>query len=47
MLEYYFSKKGGRLLIEQAKNPKDSLSKPSVSLYDLSEAKAIVLSREE
>jgi len=45
VLEYYFSKKGGRLLIEQAKNPKDSLSKPSVSLYDLSEAKAIVLSR--
>ena len=45
VLEYYFSKKGGRLLIEQAKNPKDSLSKPSVSLYDLNEAKTIVLSR--
>ena len=45
LLENYFSKKGGRLLIEQAKSPKDSLSKPSVSLYDLSEAKAIVLSR--
>lgn len=45
VLEYFFSKKGGKLLIEQAKNPKDSLSKPSVSLYDLKEAKTIVLSK--
>lgn len=45
VLEYYFSKRGGKLLIEQAKNPKDSLSKPSVSLYDLNEAKTIVLSK--
>ncbi|MBL7724637.1 MAG: S9 family peptidase [Chitinophagaceae bacterium] len=45
VLEYYFSKKGGKLLIEQAKNPKDSLSKLSVSLYDIKEAKTIVLSK--
>ncbi|MBI3138718.1 MAG: S9 family peptidase [Sphingobacteriales bacterium] len=45
VLEYYFSKKGGRLLIEQARNPKDSLSSPMVTLYDLNAAKAIVLSR--
>lgn len=45
VLEYYFSKKGGKLLIEQAKNPKDSLSKLSVSLYDSKEAKTIVLSK--
>ncbi len=45
VVEYYFSRKGGRLLIEQAKNPKDSLSKPMVTLYDLTTAKAIVLSR--
>lgn len=45
VLEYYFSKKGGKLLIEQAKDPKDSLSKPSVSLFDLKEAKTIVLSK--
>lgn len=45
VLEYYFSKTGDKLLIEQAKNPKDSLSKNAVTLYDLQEAKAIVLSR--
>lgn len=45
VLEYYFSKTGGKLLIEQAKNPKDSLSKNAVTLYDLKEAKAIVLSK--
>jgi acetyl esterase/lipase len=45
ILEYYFSKKGEKLLIEQAKNPKDSLSKPMVLLYDLKEAKEIVLSK--
>ena len=43
--EYYFSKKGGKLLIEQAKNPKDSLSKMTVSLYDLKSSTVIVLSR--
>lgn len=45
VLEYYFSKTGGKLLIEQAKNPKDSLSKNTVTLYDLKEVKAIVLSK--
>ena len=44
VLEYYFSKKGGKLVIEQGKNPKDSLSKVSVTLYDLKEAKTTVLS---
>lgn len=45
VLEYSFSKKGQKLIIEQAKNPKDSLSKQSVSLYDLKEGKTIVLSK--
>ncbi len=35
VLEYFFSKTGDKLLIEQAKNPKDSLSKPVVIFYDL------------
>ena len=43
VLEYYFSKTGDKLLFEQAKNPKDSLSKAKVILYDLKEAKSIVL----
>jgi len=45
VVEYYFSKKGGKLLLEQAKNPKDSLSKPSVSLIELASGKTTVLSR--
>ncbi len=45
VLEYYFSKTGGKLLIEQAKNPKDSLSKPAVILLDLKEAGTTILSR--
>jgi hypothetical protein len=45
VLEYYFSKKGNKLVLEQAKNPKDSLSKPTVLLYDLKLAKSTVLSR--
>jgi acetyl esterase/lipase len=45
VLEYYFSKKGQKLLIEQAKNPKDSLSKPTVLLYDLKEGRSTVLSK--
>ncbi len=44
VLEYYFSKKGGKLVIEQGKNSKDSLSKVSVTLYDLKESKTTVLS---
>jgi dipeptidyl aminopeptidase/acylaminoacyl peptidase len=45
VLEYYFSKKGNKLVIEQAKNPKDSLTKAMVLLYDLKEAKSVVLSK--
>ncbi len=45
VLEYYFSKTGDKLLIEQAKNPKDSLSKATVSYYDLKEGKSTVLSK--
>lgn len=45
VLEYYFSKTGDKLLIEQAKNPKDSLSKPTVLSYDLKEGKSTVLSK--
>jgi dienelactone hydrolase len=45
VLEYYFSKKDQKLLVEQAKNPKDSLSKPTVLLYDLKEGKSIILSK--
>jgi dipeptidyl aminopeptidase/acylaminoacyl peptidase len=44
VLEYYFSKKGGRLLIEQARNPKDSLSRARVVLVDLSSGLARTLS---
>ena len=44
VVEYYFSKTGDKLLIEQAKNPKDSLSKATVLLYDLKRATSTVLS---
>ena len=44
VLEYQFSKKGKQLLIEQAKNPKDSLSKTSVLVYNLDKAATTVLS---
>ena len=44
VLEYYFSKTGDKLLIEQAKNPKDSLSKATVILYDLKQSKSTRLS---
>ena len=45
VLEYFFSKKGGKLVYEQARNPKDSMSKNSVNLYNLENDKTIVLSR--
>lgn len=45
VLEYYFSKKGGKLLIEQARNPKDSLSNIRVSLIEPATGKTTVLSR--
>lgn len=44
VVEYHFSKKGKQLLIEQAKNPKDSLSKISVFVYSLDKAATTVLS---
>lgn len=33
--EYYFDKNGNRILLETSKNPKDSLSKSYVLIYDL------------
>lgn len=44
VLEYYFSKEGKKLLIEKAKDPKDSLGKTSVILYDLERSASTVLS---
>lgn len=44
VLEFYFSEKGGKLLIEKAKNPKDSLSKPSVVVHDLKNANTKTIS---
>ena len=44
VVEYYFSKTGDILLIEQAKNTKDSLSKAKVLLYDLKGNKQVLLS---
>ncbi len=43
--EYSFSKKGQKLLIEQSRDPKDSLSKILVLLYDLRKGFADTLSR--
>jgi dipeptidyl aminopeptidase/acylaminoacyl peptidase len=45
VLEYYFSKTGDKLLLEQSKNPKDSLSKPMVLLYDLKNGNTTVLGK--
>lgn len=45
VLEYYFNKTGEKLLIYQAKNPRDSASKKMVVLYDLKEGKTIELSK--
>lgn len=45
VLEFYFNKTGQKLLIETSKNPKDSLSKPAVLLYDLRKGIADTLSR--
>ena len=44
VLEYFFSERGNRLVIEQAKNPKDSLSKPSVTYLNLESDKSRVIS---
>ncbi len=43
--EYYFSKNGRKLLLEQARDPKDSLSKTLILLFDLHRGFADTLSR--
>lgn len=45
VVDYVFSEKGRKLLIEQSRNPKDSLSKATVLLYDLQKGFADTLSR--
>ncbi|MBL7738969.1 MAG: S9 family peptidase [Chitinophagaceae bacterium] len=45
VLEYYFSKNGQKLLLEVSRNPKDSLSKALVLLYDLRKGFGDTLSR--
>ncbi len=45
VVEYSFSKNGSKLLLEQSRNPKDSLSKIIVLLYDLRKGYADTLSR--
>ena len=42
-LEYYFDKKGAKLLIETSKNSKDSNSKAAVIVYDLQSGKTDTL----
>ncbi|MGN6293827.1 MAG: prolyl oligopeptidase family serine peptidase [Chitinophagaceae bacterium] len=44
IVEYRFNDKGGKLLLEQARNPKDSLSKAHVLLYDLAKGKLDTIS---
>ena len=44
-VEYYFSKNGRKLLLEQSRDPKDSLSKIVVLLHDLRRGFADTLSR--
>ncbi len=39
VLQYQFSKKGNKLLLELSKDPKDSLSKPAIILYDIAQKK--------
>lgn len=45
VLEYLFDKKGRHLLINQARDPKDSLSLPLVLLFDLQKGYADTISR--
>jgi dienelactone hydrolase len=45
VLEYYFNKKGNKLLIKISRKPKDSLSKSLVLLHDLRKGYADTLSR--
>ncbi|HEX5654591.1 MAG TPA: S9 family peptidase, partial [Chitinophagaceae bacterium] len=44
VLEYFFSERGNKLVIEQAKNPRDSLSKPAVSWIDLATGNKLTIS---
>jgi dipeptidyl aminopeptidase/acylaminoacyl peptidase len=43
--EYYFSKNGRKLLLEQSRDPKDSLSKITVLLHDMQKGFADTLSK--
>lgn len=45
VLEYYFSKTGDKLLMEQAKDPADSMSARRVLLYDLKTGQSTTLSK--
>lgn len=45
VVEYYFSKNGRKLLLEQSRDPKDSLSKIAVLLHDLRKGFADTLSK--
>ncbi len=45
VLEYFFSKTNEQLLVEMARNPRDSFSFPQVLLYDCKTAKSTVLSK--
>ena len=45
VLEYYFSKGKEKLLVEMARNPRDSFSIPQVLMYDCKNAKTTILSK--
>ena len=45
VLEYYFTKTNDKLLVELARNPRDSFSIPEVLLYDCKNDKTTTLSR--
>ncbi|HEY6062396.1 MAG TPA: S9 family peptidase, partial [Chitinophagaceae bacterium] len=45
VLEYYFSKTNEKLLVELARNPRDSFSVPEVLLYEIKEGKTKILSK--
>lgn len=45
VVEYYFSKTGNKLLVEQARNPVDSFSVRQVLLFDTKTGKSITLSK--
>ena len=44
-LEYYFSKNNEQLLVEMARNPRDSFSYPHVMLYDCKSARSKIISK--